>query len=333
MTKSFIFLFAFMLLQTCLIMAQKSTDFLPEKHGKWVYYTNIKYGGEEYDAFNRNLAALAEWFHQNIPLLASPKGFDLSACSYGIRDDNYKKNPCNFGMRSEMNFDFQLFLSNGGKWVVEPPHYSFYINNTEGGHGSNFNFVGWDNTRDQPSLEVPLEKATTKLNGLFQVFPFIKDIAPGVRLYDDGKLVVFNPDRPSFWIPVTMRELSDLFLGYYSLRDKTEMDKLLLDQLKKEIAELPEEELNALAYEGHDSHFVLKANGQKTGLQIMRFNPEYWDRSLPPSAIQLMTMYYLQMNEAEKEEHFKNNGYPDYGQLMMNVIKFEELAGLISRKK
>ena len=43
--------------------------------------------------------------------------------------------------------------------------------------------------------------------------------------------------------------------------------------------------------------------------------------------------YYPQMKEAEKEEHFKNNGYPVYGQLMMNAIKFEELAGLISRKK
>jgi len=333
MTKSFIFLFAFMLLQTCLIMAQKSSDFLPEKPGKWSYSSNIKIPGAEAVTFNRNLATLAEWFHNNIPLLASPKGFDLSACSYGIWNDNYKKNPCNYGMRSEMNFDFQLFVSNGGKWVVEPPHYSFYINNTESGHGTNFNFAGWDNIKDQQSLEVPLEKATTKLNGLFQVFPVIKDIAPGVRLYDDGKLVVFNPDRPSFWIPVTMRELSDLFLGYYGLRNKTEMDKLLLDQLKKEIAELTEEELNAPSYEGHDSHFVLKANGQKTGLQIMQFNPEYWDRSLPPSAIQLMTMFYPQMNEAEKEEHFKNNGYPVYGLLIMNVIKFEELAGLISRKK
>lgn len=333
MTKSVTLLFAFMLLQTCLIRAQKSADFLPGKPGEWAYSTNIKYGGEDYAAFNRNLATLAEWFHKNIPLLASPKGFDLSTCSYGIWDDKYKKNPCNYGMRSEMNFDFQLFLSNGGKWVVEPPHYSFCINNSEDGHGTNFNFAGWDNTKDQPSLEEPLEKATTNLNGLFRIFPFVRDIAPGVRLYDDGKLVVFNPDRPSFWIPVTMRELSDLFLGYYRLKDKTEMDKLLLDQLKKEIAELSEEELNAPAYEGHDSHFVLKANGQKTGLQIMRFNPEYWDRSLPPSAIQMMTMYYPQMNEAEKEEHFKNNGYPVYGQLMMNAIKFEELAGLISRKK
>jgi hypothetical protein len=130
MNKSFTFLLLLLLFQSNSIVAQKSSEFLPDKPGKWSYSTNIKAAGTEYIAFNKNLAVLAEWFHQNIPMLASPKGFDLSACSFGIWDDNYKKNPSNYGFRSEMNFDFQLFLSNGEKWVMEPPHYNFDINNT-----------------------------------------------------------------------------------------------------------------------------------------------------------------------------------------------------------
>ena len=333
MLKTVNFIILLFLQTPFLCKSQESARYLPEKPGKWSYSTNIKTPDAEVVAFNKNVANVAEWFHRNVPLLSNPKGFDLDVCAYGIWDDKYKLRPCNYGQRGELNFNFLLFYSNGGQWKIEPPHWSFDINNTETGHGSNFNLPGWDNTKDPASFEKPMNKAAADLNDLFRIFPFVRDIAPGVRLYDDGKLIVFNPDRPSFWIPVTMRELSDMFLDYYSLRDKTEMDKLLLDQLKKEIAELTEEELNAPAYEGHDSHFVLKANGHKTGLQIMRFNPEYWDRSLPPSTIQLITMYYQQMNEAEKEEHFKNNGYPVYGQLMMNAIKFEELAGLISRKK
>jgi len=118
-------------------------NFYLKNPGKWTYYSNIKRPGAEVLAFNKNLAVLAEWFYQNVPMLTNPKGFDLLATSFGIWDDDYKRNDCNYGLRSEMNFDFQLFLadlSRGEKWVVEPPHYCFYINNTESGHGTNPNF-------------------------------------------------------------------------------------------------------------------------------------------------------------------------------------------------
>jgi hypothetical protein len=107
----------------------------------------------------------------------------------------------------------------------------------------------------------------------------------------------------------------------------------LLPYLKKEIDKLSAEELNSPAYDGNAELFVLNVNGKKNGLQIMRFNPEYWDRSLPRSAIQYMTLWYPQLSEAETEEYFKNNLHPHYGQLVMNSIKPEELAGLINQKK
>jgi hypothetical protein len=74
-------------------------------------------------------------------------------------------------------------------------------------------------------------------------------------------------------------------------------------------------------------------NKQEEGGQIMRFNPEYWDRSLPPSAIQFMTLREPGMDQAGMEEYFKNNGHPNYGQLLVSSLKMEELAGLIMRKK
>jgi hypothetical protein len=46
-----------------------------------------------------------------------------------------------------------------------------------------------------------------------------------------------------------------------------------------------------------------------------------------------MTLWYPQLSEAETEEYFKNNLHPHYGQLVMNSIKLEELAGLINQKK
>ena len=171
------------------------------------------------------------------------------------------------------------------------------------------------------------------MNGVFTVYPFVKELAPGVNYYDSGvggwgAVVVFNPERPDFWIPVTLRELANMELDFYT----SQKDEFLLPQLRKEIAELSEEELNAPAYSGHDTHFILKANGKNQDLQFMRFNPDYWDRSLPPSAIQLMCFYYKNSSAEELEEHFRNNGYPNYNEKLLQEIDWKKLAGMIERK-
>lgn len=326
--------------------AQNPSEFLPEKPGKWSYSTNIKTPGTDYAAFNKNLSVLAEWFHQNTLLLKNPKGYDLLATSFGIWNDDYKRNAANFGLRSEMVFAFQLFLSDlsrGGKWTVEPPEYTFYINNTETGHGTNPNYKYFSNSEYDPAgvnnfspaQEKVINEAVVNLNGIFVVFPFEKEMAPGVHIYKESAdghfhhIIVFNPERPAYWFPITLKELANMYLEYYT-RTK---DEFMLPQLKKEIAEFSEEELNAPAYSGHDSHFVLRANGKGEGLQFMRFNPGYWDKSLPPSAIQFMTFGYPQMNDDQMEEYYKNNGHPNYPQLLVNQVNWSDVAGLIMKGK
>jgi hypothetical protein len=78
---------------------------------------------------------------------------------------------------------------------------------------------------------------------------------------------------------------------------------------------------------------VLRANGKNKGMQLMRFNPEYWDKTLPPSAIQFMTFYYPQMNDDQMEESYRNNGRPNYPQLLVNQINWSDVAGLIMKGK
>jgi hypothetical protein len=329
-------LFVLVLFQSTSLFAQKPSDFLPEKPGKWSFSSNIKTPGAEVVALNKNLAKLAEWFHQNVPMLLNPKGYDLDAWAYGSWDDHYKMNKTNYALRASIDFNFQLFLSDGGKWTVEPPHYEFDINSTESGHGTNPNYPYFDELQDDPKLEKAINDASIKMNDVFLVYPFVKSIAAGVNLYDCenggcGTVVVFNPDRPAFWIPVTVRELAEIHLQYYKLRNKSEMDRMLIAQLEKEISELSEEELSAPAFSGHDEHFVLKVNGKRQGLQFMRFNPDYWNRSLPPSAIQFMTFYYPQKDEMAMDESFKNNGHPYYSQLLVNQIDWGKLAGMIQK--
>jgi len=336
MTKVSSILFLFVLFQSIVLDAQKPSDFLPEKPGKWSYSNNITSTEAEYIAYSKVIASLAEWFHLNVPMLKSPKGYDLAATTYGGWDKYYKMNNSNYGLRTELNFSFQLFLSNGGKWTVEPPHYSFDINNTETGHGTNPNYPYFDELQDDPAQEKALNAAALEMNEVFPVFDFVKQIEPGVDLYREAAdaypyhIVVYNPERPPYWIPVTVRELAEIHLRFYKMRTKTEMDRLLIAQLEKEISELSEEEMNAPAFLGHDEHFVLKVNGKGEGLQLMRFNPDYWNRSLPNTAIQFLTFYYPQMDEAALAESYKNNGHPFYSQLLVNEIDWKQVVSLIS---
>jgi hypothetical protein len=299
MKKSVKIVALFLFLIPLLSHSQKSAEFLPEKPGKWILN---QYSMNEADAFHKNVKTVAEWFHEKAVIMNMPKGFDLWVYLTGYWDEKYKIQPANYGRRCELNFDFQMFSSKGGKWTVEPPHWSFEINNTEYGHGTNSNLSGWDNTKDPESLEKQMDKAAADLNDLFRVFPFVRNIAPGVRLYGGGNLIAFNPDRPPFWIPVTIREVANMKLAYYKLKET-----ILLPVLKDEIAKLSEEELNAPAFSGNEELFVLNVHPEisdktnENGGQMMRFNPEYWDRSLPSSAIQFMSFYFPERSQTERQ--------------------------------
>jgi len=136
------------LLMPVLSMAQpESAKYLPGKTGKWSYSSNIKTPGAEVVALNKNLATLARWFHQNVPMLLNPKGYDLDARVYESWDDHYKISKGNYALRASMEFNFQLFFSTGGKWTVEPPHYTFSINSAGFGTG----FSTFKNVEDDPS--------------------------------------------------------------------------------------------------------------------------------------------------------------------------------------
>jgi hypothetical protein len=191
--------------------------------------------------------------------------------------------------------------------------------------------------KDDPKLEKAINTAASKLDDIKILSPFSKELAPGVNAYEtpgseNNSVVVFNPARPNWYVPVTVKELADIYLEYYSLYQKLEYEQMILAELKKEIAAIPSEEMNSQAFMGHDSNIVFRFNGRKQGLPMVRFNPEYWDRSLPPSAIQFMTFWYPQRTENEMQKHYEQFGYPVYSQILVNQINWTDVAGLIMKK-
>lgn len=319
-----------------------------QKEGKWQFENNLPEKAyhlrnavmreEDNRAFKNNVTNLAAWWKQNHPMLKDPKGYDMHAFATWVWGDFTTKSETEYGIPASLSFLFELFLSDGGKWTVEPPHYELTINATYGGHD------GWYFTPEAnvEQDEMPdakhqaILKAQQRLTEYFPAFPLKEQPWPGVNVYETypggpQQIVVFNPERPPFWILATVREVADASLAYYSLFQEKEIDKMLLEQLKKEIAELSPEELDAPACAGHNTHFVLKVNGSQEGLQIMRFNPAYWNRNLPVWAIQFMTYWNASHTREEMEEQQRNT-YPDYPQLFVNRIKWNEVAELIQKK-
>lgn len=328
----------------------------PHKPGQWRFENHLPEKGcklqnatltaAENLVFKKNVAALAEWFHQNHPMLKNPKGYDLRALTTYVWSDYTTKLDCEYGIPASMGFLFELFYADGGKWTVEPPQFGFEVNALYGGHDgffSNPDPVLVDDP-DYAITETPaFKKAKEKMLQYFRVYPLSEQPFPGVDIYQayrDGwqqnglkTIVVYNPEQPHYWLPVTVKEMADAHLSYYSLIQKTELDRMVLKQLKQEIAELSPDELAAPAYAGHDSHFVLKVNGNKQGYQIMRFNPAYWDRSLPISAIQFMTFRNISLTKGEMEEEQTRTGHPNYPQRFVNQIKWNEVGKLIQKSK
>ena len=323
------FLFAATLLLPQWLSAQ--SQYLTEKQGTYSFYNNLKSKGADYIAFGNHVKILSDFFHETIPVMKANKGFDLAATLFGQWDDAYKTMSCNYGLRGELRFDFQLFLKdvNGkeGKWTVEPPAWALDVNNTQTGHGGNLK------EGNEGSL----------LKELLVVFPLVRKMAPGVDYYDCehrtcGTLVVFNPDRPPYWLPVTVRQVVEAKLKFYSTGQE---NKMLYDFIKPLVDKMSPEELNAPAYNQSDDGILL-VNGKKEGMQIMRFNPDYWDRTLPPSAIQFITIvgyseYGLGNTNADDQkkadaEFLKNNDHPNYADLVKKSLTLEKLPQLIQKQ-
>jgi hypothetical protein len=313
---------------------QNSSEYDYSKNGILIFetfrnYENIKKSNPDLCKAHLDLVkAFVNELTSSSALLTEKRGFDLNVVANGYGNMNDQKNwehkEFEYGIITELCFQFQLFFSKGGKWDHYCPNWCFKINAPL--YGKSLPFQG-------------LHSNIKVLNEVFLVFPHAKDIAPGVRFhYNDngkGELVFFNPARPDYWLPVTLKEIVDARLKYTA-----ENEKGVYEMMKAQAAKLDEAELNKPAYYGNsEEYFLLEVNGQKKGVPIMRFNPDYWDKSLPRSAIQYFTLNYEEiLDEAswksEREKFFNNNqGRIDYIQeAPCSITDFKKLSGVIQKK-
>jgi len=235
------------------------------------------------------------------PVLLDLKGFDGRARIYNAincRDDGA------YGVPSRISFEFASWFRNkdgtAARILMEPPEWSLIINKLVPlGHG----FYS-DRFSRNPDFFTVTEKKET--------------IEPGIDVYDGECYVVYNPDRPDYWIPVTVKEAFDVvFAENRKITDQIQRD-MMLEYLNAEWEAIPKENWNKPAtFSG-----MVSRVGTNEGFPfIMKVNPAYWDKNRPKSDIQFIyfrmvgNKTYLKQNTAAA---LKNNG------ISYALYRFEE---------
>jgi len=301
-----------------LSLSAQESKLLLDKPGtfKMVYYgvfnhDDCGFTKAETTANYQKLVALTDVFRRN-PVLRSPKGFDCIAMKTSWNCD--PKN--SYGIPSEIWIQFCSWSLDEGKevcWTDEPPEWAFEVNRLR-----TFGAAGFHVTSNQPTASKQgfnmeqWEKAADKVNELF-FMPGAKEIlGSGLDRYNGDFIIVYNPDRPAYWLHVSIRETFGLLFDYWRQDPNQTSSEMILKMLEKEYARFSEPERDGYAYYG-DPGSISRIGSDSRQLPVMRINPAYWNKSLPRSAIQILS-FYCQADKNiiknEMEERLKDNsGY------------------------
>ena len=334
----------------------QDSKFQAEKPGKFILQNQLdKCPGANIASFSKNLTAIAEWIHQNDSVLNPPVGFDAS---FGLSGNSCEKITGSqyFGIESRISLSCHFFYIEKGvtktatDWAAHDIELN--INQPDVNLGIRFDETGFL-SGDPEELEQPLKKALENLETYYSVPPAEKEVAPGVRLYASGHVLIFNPDRPDIWIPVTVREIMQVKLAYYKVEQEIDsiryvnalaewaklniktdpnMRPQIYDIIQKEYKSFSAEELNLPAFTSAQSG-ISSINAHGEGNPVARFNAASWDRTLPATAVQFISLEYKPRAKEELEE-FKldNSGLTDYIGLFINSLPLEKMGILIQKK-
>lgn len=306
------------------LSAQKDYPLLIDHPGTfklidWGVYThwNCGFTKAETTANYQKIIGITEVVRKN-PVLIDQKGFDCETYVYA------KNCPDKFGygIPSELSFGFCDWFMNKGKpgtYRIEPPSWKVQVN-----HFSSFANPGsytYNTAKptEQPKEGFSYEKwsgAGAKVRGCFFIPGPREELGNGIDRYGSELIIVYNPDRPPYYLPVKFRDLAEGLIEFWKFHpDKLQSD-MMTGMLEAEYAKFSEAERDGWAYNNtYDERSPMLQITSTIGVQpVVRLNPEYWNKKLPRSAIQLLTFNRLtdtRRYTREKAEALKlnSNGY------------------------
>ncbi|MDO9253971.1 MAG: hypothetical protein Q7U54_00560 [Bacteroidales bacterium] len=319
MKNKSVFVINMMLLLALNSNAQKEYPLLPGHPGTfevidWGVYTHWDCGftKAEQTANYQKIIGITELVRKN-PVFTDQKGFNCYVYVFA------KNCPDKFGygIPSRLRFDFgDWFMDKGVAkfYKMEPPSWDVLINSLEHVFGPNYS-MGASKPTEKPKEGFNYEKwksVSDKLHDIIYLPGQKEELGNGIDRYSSEKIVVYNPERPPYYLPVKFRELAELLIEYWKLHPEQYTADLMLGMLEAEYAQFPEAERDGWAYNNtHDERSpFLKITTIPGPQPVVRLNPEYWNKKLPRSAIQILVFDRLTDTKrytTQKEEWLKLN--------------------------
>lgn len=310
--KKLIALLPALLLHISLVAQPEKIPYLGDKPGTFEILSRTNYSmyqkftPAEMTANMERIRELVAIVRQD-PVLADIKGFMGRARIYDISGTS----KCGYGVPARVSFEFNDYLYSKGKITynaIEPPEWSVLLNQMSG-YWNGFN-------TEKCMFTTPLKKRT---------------IAPGIDVYDDVTYVIYDPSRPSYWVPVTCRE-AIACAREDAKKEKDEIAaKYMNEFMEKELAAISPAKLDSQAYFGGGITRVSDSSGyggQKNLFPpIVKVNPEYWNKNRPKSAIQFIVLTvsmdkkYLQ---SAYESCVKHQYYGETCNLARFMVSYDE---------
>jgi hypothetical protein len=253
----------------------------------------------------KEITALVDIMRQN-PVLAELKGFEGRARIYNVLCNDQDR----YGVPSRISFEFcSWFMNKAGTPVrntIEPPEWSILTNKQRVYTISNFE-------PDKTYFTVPSNKET---------------IMPGIDVYDGERYFVYNPDRPPYWLPLTIGEAFDKMRTYWKKSPDKFTAEQFLKMIEAEYANTPKEDMNKPAHNKGD----IGATADPNFPLIVRANPEYWNKNLPKSAIQILSFTMVNNRkflQSRREEALANNSTSYHLYLFEESLNLDTVKSLL----
>jgi hypothetical protein len=299
----------------------KSQDYplIPDHPGTfklidWGVYTHYDCGftKTETTANYQKIIRITDLVRKN-PVFVNQRGFDCETYVYAQNCPGKK----GYGIPCSLSFGFEDWFMDKGqpkKYRIEPPSWSISVNQLSNFVGGNYG-LGASNPDETPKAGFNFGKwkaVDEKLKEITYLAGEKEELGNGIDCYIKEVVVIYNPDRPPYYLPVKFREIAELKIEYWKLHpDKIQSD-MMLPMLEAEYAQFPESERDGWAYNNtSDPRSPLLGITTIQGPQaVVRLNPEYWDKKLPRSAIQFLT--FSRLTDTKRytkaiEETLKNN--------------------------
>jgi len=261
-------------------------------------FTGCSFAKTDMAANMQQITGLINIMRKN-QVLAENKGFMGRARirSVDCKDDGH------YGVPAEVSFEFCDFFKNkDGKEVystIEPPCWKMITNRLV---PIGYMFSSDRFSRKPDFFTVPDKKET---------------VEPGIDVYDGECYVVYDPKRPDYWLPVTVKEAFDVvFAENKKISDQIQRN-MMLEYLNAEWGAIPKEDWDKPATL---SGMISRVGTKEDFPQIMKVNPEYWDKNRPISDIQVI---YFRMigNQAYLKQRVEES--KKYNSIGSGICRFE----------